>query len=384
MFYIWGKQSYREQKSCSELNMTIKKIKSKWLFLILVVIPTFLTTIYNLLIASPVYVSESKVIIKTVGDTATTGFGAFLKSFGISDASTSGSSVVVEFSKSRDTMDILNKQFSLKSYFSNKGDFLSKFNPIGIYGSDEEFYLYFTKMVVNSWVDTTSNIVTIQTRAFDSHMAYNVNQEILAQAENFINLLNKRASITAMRYYEDQINNSRKKIDDASKRLVSFFKQTGVVSSEAQVLSNVQIITELQKQLTEKKIEYSKIKSLAPENPVLETLQNEIKRIETEINKNFGVLSSHTGKHSVTLELAKAELQTLQSELNAHIQAYIQAQNQAFMKHLFIEKVQSPTLPDKAMEPKELKNIFTVFAVGFILWGIVSLLIAGVKEHKSV
>lgn len=364
--------------------MSIKKIRSKWLFLILVVIPTFLTTIYNLIIASPVYISESKVIIKAVGDTATTSFGAFLKSFGISDASTSSSSIVVGFSKSRDVMDILNKQFSLKSYFSNKGDFLSKFNPIGIDNSDEKFYLYFTKMVVNSWVDNTSNIVTIQTRAFDSHMAYNINQEILLQAENFINLLNKRASLTAMRYYEDQINNSRKKIDDASKRLVSFFKQTGVVSSEAQVLSNVQMITELQKQLTEKKIEYSRIKSLAPENPVLETLQNEIKRIESEINKNFSVLSSHVGKHSVTLELAKTELQTLQAELNAHIQAYIQAQNQAFMKHLFIEKVQSPTLPDKAMEPKEAKNIFTVFAVGFILWGIVSLLIAGVKEHKSI
>lgn len=364
--------------------MNLLKIKSKWLFLIFVLIPTVLTAVYNLFIASPIYISESKVIIKTVGDTTSSGISAFLKSFGVTDASSSGSSLVVQFSQSRDTMNLLDKQFAIKNYYGNKGDLLSRFNPIGIDGSDENFYLYYKDKVVSAWTDTASNIVTIQTRAFDGKTAYNLNKEILTQAENFINLINKRASLTAMSYYEGQINETRRKIDDASKKLVSFFKQTGVVSPEAQVASQVQIITELQKQLTEKKLEYARIKSLAPENPVLKTLQDDIKRIEGEINKNFGILSTQTGKHSVALELAKSELQTLQAELNANIQAYIQAQSQAFMKHLFVETVQSPTFPDKAMEPKEFKNIFTVFAVGFILWGIVSLLIAGVKEHKSI
>ncbi|MDI1472957.1 hypothetical protein QI155_10480 [Thermodesulfovibrio sp. 1176] len=364
--------------------MKLTKVKSKWLFVIFVLMPTFLTALYNLIIASPVYISESRVIIKTVGDNTTSGIGAFLKSFGVSDASSSGSSLVTQFSQSRDTMNLLNKQFDIKNYYGNKGDLLSKFNPLGIDNSDENFYLYYTSKVVNAWVDTASNLVTIQTRAFDGKTAYELNKEILTQAENFINLINKRASLTAMSYYEGQINETRRKIDEASKKLVSFFKQTGVVSSEAQVASQVQIITELQKQLTEKKLEYARIQSLAPENPVLKTLKDDIKRIESETNKNFGILASQTGKHSVSLELAKAELQTLQAELNANIQAYIQAQSQAFMKHLFIETVQSPTMPDKAMEPKELKNIFTVFAVGFILWGIVSLLIAGVREHKSI
>lgn len=364
--------------------MKLHKIKSKWFFVLFVIIPTLITIVYNFFIASPIFISESKLIIKTVGDTTTSGLGAFLKTFGVTDASSSGSSLVVQFSQSRDTMNLLNRQFSLKKYYSDKGDILSKFNPVGIDNSDESFYLYYKSNIVSAWVDTNSNIVTIQTRAFDSTTAYNLNKEIVSQAENFINLINKRASLTAMSYYETQINETKRKIDDASKRLISIFKETGVVSPEAQITSQVQIITELQKQLTEKKLEYARVQSLAPESPVLKTLQDDIKKIESEINKNFGILASHTGKNTVVLELAKSELQMLQSELNANIQAYIQAQTQAFMKHLFVETVQSPTLPDKAMEPKEFKNIFTVFAIGFVLWGIISLLIAGVKEHKSI
>lgn len=363
---------------------TLKKIKSRWLFAFFVVIPTFLTAIYNFLIATPIYISESKLIVKSIGDSGIGGISALLKTFGGGDSTSSSASVIIAFTQSRDMMNLLDRQFQVKDYFSKRGDLLTKFNPLGIDNSDESFQKYFTSKVVNSWVDTTSNIITIQTRAFDGDTAYQLNRELLNQAENFVNLLNKRASISAMSYYEEQIKKTKNKIENTSKRMSQFFKDTGIVSPEAQLMSQVQLLSELQRKLTERKLEQSKIQSLAPENPVLNPLREEIKRIETEINRGFDFLTSKLGRHSVELELFKTELQTLQAELNAHIQAFIQSQNQAFMKHLFIEAIQNPTKPDKATEPKEFKNIFTVFVSGFLLWGIVSLLIAGVKEHTGV
>lgn len=362
----------------------LKKVKSRWLFVYLVVIPTLLTTLYNLLIATPIYISESKLVIKAIGDSGLSGFSALLKAFGSGDSTSSSASVVVTFTQSRDMMNLLNRQFQIKDYFSKKGDPLTRFNPLGIDSSDESFQKYFISKIVNSWVETSSNIITIQTRAFDGETAYQLNRELLNQAENFVNLLNKRASISAMSYHEEQIKKTKNKIENTSKKMSQFFRDTGIVAPEAQLLSQVQLITELQKRLTEKKLEQSKIQSLAPENPILGSLKEEIKRIESEINKNFENLTSKLGKHTIELELFRAELQTLQAELNAHIQAFIQSQNQAFMKHLFIEAIQNPTKPDKAAEPKELKNIFTVFISGFLLWGIVSLLIAGVREHTGV
>lgn len=360
------------------------KFQNTWLFLLLAVIPTLVVIFYNLIIANPVYVSESKVIIKTIGEGQSSGLGSLLKSFGITESSATNAQIVATYIQSRDAMNMLNQKFKIKDYYSKNGDILSRFNPLSIDNSDENFFKYYQNTIVKVWVDSNSNIVVIQTRAFNGNMAYKLNDFLVKLTEDFVNHLNKRASITAMQYYEEQITQTKKKINESSKKLVSFFKETGIVAPETQIVGQVQLITELQKQLADKKIEYSRMKFIAPESPTLKTLENDIKRIESEINKNFSELIAHTGKHSVTFELLKTELQTLQSELNANISAYIQAQNQAFMKHLFIETVQGSTLPDKAMEPKRFKNIFTVFAIGITLWGVISLLIAGVKEHKGI
>jgi capsular polysaccharide transport system permease protein len=40
-------------------------------------------------------------------------------------------------------------------------------------------------------------------------------------------------------------------------------------------------------------------------------------------------------------------------------------------------------LPDKALEPRRIRWVFTVFMLGMILWGVVSLVVASVKEHSD-
>jgi capsular polysaccharide transport system permease protein len=42
-----------------------------------------------------------------------------------------------------------------------------------------------------------------------------------------------------------------------------------------------------------------------------------------------------------------------------------------------------PSLPDKAMEPRRVRCMFTVLLVGMIAWGVVSLLIAAIREHSD-
>lgn len=362
----------------------LKGIKCDLLFTLIVVIPGILATIYYLLVASPVYVSESRIVIKTVSDSSSSGFLSFLRTVGISDLSQTGSSIVVEFCKSRDTMKLLDNQYKIKEYFSRNGDIISRFNSLGFDNSDESFYKFYVKRIVSSWIDSSTGVVVIQTRAFDGETAYKLNKEILEQAENFVNLLNKRASLSTLQYYENKIKESRKKIEDTSRKLVSLFKKEGTVSPEAQIYGQVQLITELQKRLMEKKLELARIKSLAPDNPALKVIEEDVKKIEREIEIRFNELVLKLGKNSVTIELIKAELQTLQNELNAHIQGYIYAQLQASMKHYFLETIQTPTVPDKAVEPRRIRNLLTVYILSFVLWGILSLLLAGIKEHKYI
>jgi len=59
------------------------------------------------------------------------------------------------------------------------------------------------------------------------------------------------------------------------------------------------------------------------------------------------------------------------------------ARNEADRKQLYLERLVQPNLPDIAIEPKRLRSIVVVFVLGMIAWGILSLLLAGVREHHD-
>ena len=59
------------------------------------------------------------------------------------------------------------------------------------------------------------------------------------------------------------------------------------------------------------------------------------------------------------------------------------ARSEAERKQLYLERLVQPNLPDKALEPRRIRSIFMVLLVGIISWGVVSLLVASVKEHTD-
>ena len=60
-----------------------------------------------------------------------------------------------------------------------------------------------------------------------------------------------------------------------------------------------------------------------------------------------------------------------------------QARNEAHRKQLYLERIAQPNLPDLAMEPKRLRAFFATMVLTLITWGVVSMVVAGVKEHAN-
>jgi capsular polysaccharide transport system permease protein len=60
-----------------------------------------------------------------------------------------------------------------------------------------------------------------------------------------------------------------------------------------------------------------------------------------------------------------------------------QARNEAQRKQLYLERIVQPNKPDIAIEPQRIRSILTTFVVGLIAWGILSILVAGVREHHD-
>jgi capsular polysaccharide transport system permease protein len=60
-----------------------------------------------------------------------------------------------------------------------------------------------------------------------------------------------------------------------------------------------------------------------------------------------------------------------------------QARNDAQRKQLYLERIVQPSKPDIAVEPKRLRSIFSTFILGLVAYGILSMLLAGVREHQD-
>ena len=60
-----------------------------------------------------------------------------------------------------------------------------------------------------------------------------------------------------------------------------------------------------------------------------------------------------------------------------------QARNEAQRQQLYLERIAQPSKPDEAMEPRRLRGVAAVFVLGLVAWGILTMLIAGIKEHQD-
>ena len=52
-------------------------------------------------------------------------------------------------------------------------------------------------------------------------------------------------------------------------------------------------------------------------------------------------------------------------------------------QELYLETISRPNLPDAPQLPHRFEDILATLLISFIVWGILTILIAGVKEHHD-
>lgn len=131
------------------------------LLLITVIIPTLVAGIYFGLMASDLYTSESRFVVRNPQRQATPGIGALLQGAGFARSQDDTYSVF-DYIQSRDALHALDGKFKLYERFGNKHiDLLSRLDPFGVDKSFESLYLYYLKRV-DIRVDAASSISTLK------------------------------------------------------------------------------------------------------------------------------------------------------------------------------------------------------------------------------
>ncbi|GCB06399.1 capsule polysaccharide export protein [Ralstonia sp. SET104] len=355
------------------------------LFLGTVVVPTVLATLYFGVVASDVYVSEARFVVRSPQrQSQTSTLGALLQGTSFSRAQ-DDTYAVIDYIQSRDALAELNRGNYILDAYGNHGDVLSRF---GKYFDDslEALWKYYTKHVVTVDFDSTSAIATIQIRSFSAQDAHKINESLLEMSERLINRMNERAARDMVQFARSEVDAATAKAKDAAAALAAYRKSYTVFDPDKQSALQLQQVTALQAQLFNAQTQLAQLQALAPQNPQIASLKTNIVALEKQIHEaTGGVIGSKGSLSDKAVQYTRLQLdaQFADKQLASAMTALENARAEAQRKQLYLERLVQPNEPDAAVEPRRLRAILATLVLGMISWGILTILIAGVREHRD-
>jgi capsular polysaccharide transport system permease protein len=368
----------------TSLKQAVKKVRP--LFLLTVVIPTIVAILYFGIFASDVYISESRFVVRSPDKESPSGLGVLLKTTGFGGSSGDEIFAAHDYVLSRDALRALNRNNVFTRAYTAPG--ISVFDRFGSAGRGhtfEDLYKFYGKKVKIEQ-DTTSSIVTLTVRAFTPQDAQRFNEQLLEMAETTVNKLNERGRQDLVRFAQREVDEAKDKSRAAALALSAYRNQEGVVDPEKQATVQLQMISKIQDELIATRVQLRELRAFTPQNPQIEVLTTRVKGLDREIDEQLGLVAG--GRRSLSSQAAQYQRLWLESQfadkqLTSTMASLEDARNEARRKQAYVERIVSPNLPDDALEPRRLRGIFSTLILGLAAWAIISMLVAGMLEHRD-
>lgn len=361
----------------------LKKIRP--LFLVTVVIPTAISILYYGLIASDVYISESRFIVRSPEKSSPTGLAALFKTTGFAYA---GDEIYAaqDFVQSRDALNALNRNGTFTKAYTRP--VISTFDKFGgfLRGSTfEDLYKYYKKKIAIEY-ESTSSIVTLTVRAYTPQDARLFNEQLLEMAEATVNTLNTRGRQDLIRFAQREVDDAKAKSQSAALALSQYRNAAGVVDPEKQATVQIQMISKLQDELIATRTQLAETRAVAAQSPQIPVLQARAASLSREIDQQLGLVAGSS--RSLSTRAAQYQRVLLENDLAGKqlasaMASLDDARNEANRKQAYIERVVQPNVPDEPLEPRRWRGILATLILGLTAWGIISMLVAGMLEHKD-
>lgn len=346
-------------------------------------IPTLVAAVYFGLIASDVYVSEAKFSVRSAqGSSSISGLGALLASPSLS-SSGQDSTVVVEYSRSFDMLDKLIERVDLIGHYSDTD--VDRLSRLPRDADREEILRYFNKHVrIDN--DSTSDVMTVQVRAFDAKTAQKINELVISLNEELVNDLSSRIENDAMQTARSELQIAVDKIRSTAQDINRFQTDNDSISPADESTALFGRISSLEARLSETQAELTELLAYMREDSTdVVFLKNRItalrKQLALEKGRVTGGLDGSLGKLVESYQPLALEQQIAQQQYVAALAAMETARADAQRQKLYLVTFVAPSTPDASTEPRRLIKVLTVMIFSFLAYLIGGLLWSALRDH---
>ncbi len=353
----------------------------KMLFIGLFVLPVALLTLYEYLIATDRFESTASVYITEEQSQNS------LLDLSLLGITNSGSArdihVLKAFIESQDMLDLLDRELELRKHFSDTtADFFSR---MARDASKEDSLEYYLDRVQLTFEDD-AQLLKFSVQSFDREYSRKILESILKHSQIFIDQLNEEISTSQLDFFTKAVKQSEDDLLAENRALRDFQNKHGILSTEIATKTIVGTIASLEEKLATKQAEMnSRIGELDKRSVAIRRLQSEIDAINIQIKLENDRLASDeiTSLSEIDSKFRdinlRIEYKTLR--LKANLDAFEKAQIEAARRLRFLTVVSAPTLADESRYPDRPYIVITGSMIALMIYFIVSITIAMVREH---
>lgn len=352
------------------------------LFIAIFLLPLAAYSFYEIRLATDRFHSDATVSITQGGNAAPSLDLSVLGLPSVSDDK--DATTLVTFINSIDMLLALEPELQVREHYSNPSiDWWSRLPPEA---SLEAFHDYLSKYIVINY-DPATHLVNIHVEAFSREYAQKLVNALLAHAQDFVDHLNSRVTVEQTKFFENQLSVTESRLRDAKNELLTFQRENGLLTTdvEAQLINTS--IGQLNGMLLKAQGELDvQRRQLNDNSPVIQNLKAQIDTLKKQISEekdklSVGTLSSPVSELAARQEEIKFNLEFISTLYKSNLTQLERSRIEAAQRLKYLVVVTNPSIADASLYPNRPYNIITAMIILLMIYFIVTLIIAIIREH---
>lgn len=342
-----------------------------------------IAVLYFGIIASDRYVSRAELVIKQADQIKM--LPDALSMLGIGGSNHEDVLLVQDYLKSPDLLNKLDKELGLKAHYqSHSVDYFSRL-PDDV--SREKFIEYYRNHLTLR-LDDISGVLTIELQAFDPAYGQRVVGLMLKESEGFINKLGHQVALEQLAFVEKEVNRAYQRVQDEKAKVLDFQNSHNLISPESTSTARLGVVSQIEGELARQQAQLKQLQSYMKETaPGVISVKARVDALTEQLEQEKAKLTGtdKDAMNEVTARYMDVQTQaTLAADLyKSGLISLEQARVEAYrkLKHLLV--VSQPTLAQDAEYPRRLYNLATIGVLLCLLYGLIVMGLATLREHQD-
>jgi capsular polysaccharide transport system permease protein len=354
--------------------------------LVAIALPTLFAALYYGLIASDQYAVEVRFAVRGGSGQASTDVLGLVTGVPSAGSIVTDAYIVMDFIHSREILDKIEGRTDMRAIYA-RGDFLASFDP----SETVERLLVYWKRMVSVHFDTTSQVIAVEVRAFRAEDARLLASLIVELSEDLTNQLSARARQDAVRFAEQEVKRTEDRLRANRLALQTFRETRQELDPTKTAEAQLSLLGKLEEELSSAKTKRAGLRQFMEDSaPSIRVLDSRIKAMEAQVAEErakIGRSAVETGPSSLTVRMADYEELTVEREFaeKVYVSALAsleRARLDAAQQQRYLATFVPPSLPQEALYPERILNVFLVLGAAAVLWALGVLIVYGIRDHS--